>query len=79
MMAAAKKAVANVEDTVHFLETSKGKALTKEARGAKVMTAIKELEDLQSSWSKAAESQVADKRANLEKQLKEKQAALAKD
>merc|ERR1719162_2113701 len=79
MMAAAKKAVANVEDTVHFLETAKGKAPTKEARGAKVMTAIKELEDLQSSWSKAAESQVADKRAGLEKQLKEKQAALAKD
>lgn len=79
MMAAAKKAVANVEDTVHFLETAKGKALTKEARGAKVMSAIKELQDLQSTWSKAAESQVADKRADLEKQLKEKQAALAKD
>lgn len=79
MMAAAKKAVANVEDTVHFLETAQGKALTKDARGAKVMNAIKELEDLQSSWAKAADSKVADKRADLEKQLKEKQAALAKD
>merc|ERR1740117_653601 len=59
MMAAAKKAVANVEDTVHFLESAKGKALTKEARGAKVMAAVKELQDLQTSWQKTAETKIA--------------------
>jgi len=79
MMAAAKKAVANVEDTVHFLESAKGKALSKDARGAKVMTAIKQLQDLQTNWSHASEAKVADRKAALTKQLKEKEAELKKD
>merc|ERR1719478_1273764 len=79
MMAAAKKAVANVEDTVHFLESAQGKALTKEARGAKVMAAVKELQNLQTSWQKATDTKLADRKAELMKQLKEKEAQLVKD
>jgi len=79
MMAGAKKAVASVEDTIHFLESANGKALTKEARGAKVMAAIKQLDDLQSSWQKASASTVADRKAALMKQLAEKEAELVKD
>merc|ERR1719272_1709545 len=71
MMAAAKKAVANVEDTVHFLESAKGKALTKAARGAKVMAAVKQLQDLQTSWQNAAATKVSDRKAELMKKLKE--------
>jgi len=79
MMAGAKKAVASVEDTIHFLESANGKALTKEARGAKVMAAIKQLDDLQSSWQEASASTVADRKAALMKQLAEKEAELVKD
>jgi len=79
MMAAAKKAVANVEDTVHFLESAKGKALTKAARGAKVMAAVKQLEDLQTEWQKTGKAKVADRKAELMKELEEKKAMLAKD
>jgi len=79
MMAAAKKAVANVEDTVHFLESAKGKALTKEARGAKVMAAVKQLQDLQTEWQKTGEAKVADKKAEMMKELEAKKAELAKD
>merc|ERR1740130_1109826 len=79
MMAEAKKAGASVEGTIHFLESANGKALTKEARGAKVMAAIKQLDDLQSSWQKASASTVADRKAALMKQLAEKEAELVKD
>merc|ERR1719424_1547502 len=79
MMAEAKKAVANVEDTVHFLETKEGKALSKAERGAKVMSAIKQLQDLQSSWQKASTNSIADRKASLMKQLKDKEAELVKD
>merc|ERR1719491_1174159 len=79
MMSAAKKAVANVEDTVHFLESADGKALTKEARGAKVMGAVKQLQDLQTEWQNASVAKSADKMAELKKELEEKQAMLAKD
>ena len=50
-LASAKKVVTDVENTVEFLESAKGKALTDKARGEKVMGAIKELEDLQPSWA----------------------------
>merc|ERR1740127_72831 len=79
MMSAAKKAVANVENTVHFLESAEGKALTKEARGAKVMAAVKELQDLQTEWQNASVAKSAGKMAELKKALEEKQAMLAKD
>jgi len=79
MMAEAKKAVANVEDTVHFLESKEGKALSKAERGAKVMSAIKQLQDLQSSWQKASTVSIADRKAALMKQLKDKEAELVKD
>merc|ERR1740138_1346833 len=79
MMSAAKKAVANVEDTVHFLESAAGKALTKEARSAKVMGAVKQLQDLQTQWQKASEAKSADKMAEMKKELEEKKAELAKD
>merc|ERR1719491_151057 len=79
MMSAAKKAVANVEDTVHFLESADGKALTKEARGAKGMGAVKQLQDLQTEWQNASVAKSADKMAELKKELEEKQAMLAKD
>merc|ERR1719329_1603204 len=73
MMAEAKKAVANVEDTVHFLESKEGKALSKTECGAKVMSAIKQLQDLQSSWQKASTVSIADRKAALMKQLKAKE------
>merc|ERR1740117_2408714 len=79
MMAEAKKAVANVEDTVHYLETKEGKALSKAQRGAKVMSAIKQLQDLQSSWQKASTVSIADRKTALMKQLKDKEAELVKD
>merc|ERR1719329_558579 len=79
MMAEAKKAVANVEDTVHFLESKEGKPLSKTERGAKVMSAIKQLQDLQSSWQKASTVSIADRKAALMKQLKDKEAELVKD
>jgi len=74
-LASAKKVVTDVENTVEFLESAKGKALTDKARGEKVMSAIKELEDLQTSWASSA----TDKRAELMKQLQAKEAELAKD
>lgn len=79
MMVMAKKAVANVEDTVHFLESKEGKALSKAERGAKVMSAIKQLQDLQSSWQKASSASISDRKAALMKQLKEKEDELVKD
>lgn len=78
-LASAKKVVADVESTVEFLESKEGKALSKEARGAKVMSAVKELQNLQTSWQKVTMVNVADRKAQLLKQLQEKEAELAKD
>jgi hypothetical protein len=78
-LAAAKKVVVDVESTVEFLESAKGKALSKEERGKKVMSAIKELQDLQTSWQSVTMTKVADKKANLLKKLKEKEAEMEKD
>jgi len=78
-LAAAKKCVADVESTVEFLESAKGKALSKKEKGAKVMAAIKELQDLQTSWQSVSMHMVADKKTELMKQLKAKEAEMAKD
>jgi len=74
-LAEAKKVSADVTKTVDFLESAEGKKLTKEAKGAKVMTAIKELQGLQDHMQQASE----DKKADLMKQLKAKEEELVKD
>jgi len=78
-LAQAKKVSTDVEKTVAELETAEGQKLSKEARGAKVAASIKELQDLQESWSKAADQKLADRKADLQKQLEAKEAELAKD
>jgi len=75
----AKKVSADIEKTVSELETAEGKKLSKEARGAKVSAAIKELQGMQADWQKAADAKIADRKADLMKKLKEKQAELIKD
>jgi len=71
----AKKVSSDVEKTVAELESPEGKKLSKEAHAAKVTAAIKELQDLQSSFSQSS----TDRKAALMKQLKEKEAELEKD
>jgi hypothetical protein len=61
------------------LESSKGKLLSKEEKAAKVRVAIKQLQDLQNEWQKASQDVVSQKKANLMKQLADKEAELAKD
>jgi len=78
-LAAAKKVVADVEGTVEFLESAKGKALSKKEKGVKVMAAVKELQNLQTSWQQVTMTKVADHKADLMKQLQAKQAALTKE
>jgi hypothetical protein len=75
----AKKVSADVEKTVAELESATGKKLSKQARDAKVTASVKELQNLQATWSKAADSAVADRKAALEKELKDKEAELEKD
>jgi len=75
MMGKAKKVSADVEETVAYLETVDGKKLSKEARGAKVTAAIKELQGLQEDFQTAAVSS----RSDLLKKLKAKQEELVKD
>jgi hypothetical protein len=75
----AKTVAASVEATVTELESAKGKQLSKEARAAKVTAAIKELQDLQDEWQKAATQAVSQKKADLMKQLASKEAELAKE
>jgi len=75
----AKKVAANVEKTVEELESPNGQKLSKEARSAKVTASIKELQDLQANWQKAAASTIADQKASLMKQLQAKEAELKKD
>lgn len=76
---AAKEVAASVEKTVEELESPKGKLLSKDAKAAKVTSAIKLLQGLQDSWQKAAATSVSQKKADLMKKLKEKQAELAKE
>jgi len=76
---AAKDVAANVEKTVEELESPKGKLLSKEAKAAKVTTAIKLLQGLQQDWQKASTQAVSQKKAELTKQLQDKQALLAKE
>jgi hypothetical protein len=75
----AKQVAADVEKTVEELESPAGKKLSQAQRGAKVTASIKELQDLQENWEKTAQSTIDSKKADLEKQLKDKEAELAKD
>lgn len=75
----AKKVAADVEKTVEELESAAGKKLSQAQRGAKVTASIKELQDLQENWQKTAQATIDSKKADLEKQLKDKEAELAKD
>jgi len=76
---AAKDVTTNVEKTVEELESPKGKLLSKEAKAAKVTSAIKLLQGLQEDWQKASVQAVSQKKADLMKQLQDKQAMLAKE
>jgi len=75
----AKKVSADVEKTIAELESPAGQKLSKEARNAKVTASVKELENLQTTWSKSADVAIADRKAALEKELKDKEAELEKD
>jgi len=75
----AKKVAADVEKTVEELETPEGKKLSKEARAAKVTASIKELQDLQGQWQKAAAMAISYQKGDLLKQLKAKEDELKKD
>mmetsp|Transcript_86581 Transcript_86581/g.135523 ORF Transcript_86581/g.135523 Transcript_86581/m.135523 type:complete len:316 (+) Transcript_86581:52-999(+) len=75
----AKKVSADVEKTIAELESPAGQKLSKEARNAKVTASVKELENLQATWSKSADVAIADRKAALEKELKDKEAELEKD
>jgi hypothetical protein len=74
-----KKVSADVEKTIAELESPAGQKLSKEARNAKVTASVKELENLQTTWSKSADVAIADRKAALEKELKDKEAELEKD
>jgi len=75
----AKKVSADVEKSIAELESPAGQKLSKEARNAKVTASVKELESLQTTWSKSADVAIADRKAALEKELKDKEAELEKD
>jgi len=75
----AKAVASSVEATVEELESPKGKLLGKDARAAKVMSAIKLLQTLQQKWQKVATESASDHKVDLMKQLKDKQAELAKE
>jgi len=78
-LAQAKKVSEDVEGVVAYLETAEGKKLSKEARTAKVSASIKELQDLQGEWQKAATKMISTQKDSLTKQLKAKEAEMAKD
>jgi chromosome segregation ATPase len=78
-LAEAKKVSDDVEKTVAELESAAGKKLSKEARNAKVTAAVKELQSLQATWAKTANTAIADRKAALEKELMEKEDELEKD
>jgi len=75
----AKKVSADVEKSIAELESPAGQKLSKEARNAKVTASVIELESLQTTWSKSADVAIADRKAALEKELKDKEAELEKD
>lgn len=75
----AKTVSESVEKTVEFLESPEGKKLSEKERGAKVTSAINLLSGLQEQWQKAASQLNSEKKEELEKKLKEKEAELAKD
>jgi hypothetical protein len=75
----ARRVSEDVEGVVAYLETAEGKKLSKEARAAKVSSSIKELQDLQGDWQKAATKMISTHKDDLMKQLKAKEAELAKD
>lgn len=78
-LAQAKKVSADVEKTVAELESPAGKKLSDKARAVKVTAAITELQSLQTEWQKAADKMVATHKDDLMKQIKAKQAEMAKD
>jgi len=78
-MVQAKKVSEDVEGVVAYLETAEGKKLSKKARAVKVSASIKELQDLQGEWQKAASKMISTKKEDLMKQLKAKEAEMAKD
>lgn len=78
-LADAKKVSEDVEKTIAELESPAGQKLSKEARNAKVTASVKELENLQTTWSKAADATIADRKSALEKELKQKEEELEKD
>lgn len=69
----------DVEKIVQELESPEGKQLSTQARAAKVTFAIDELQGLQTEWQKAAADTVASHKADLMKQLQEKETELNKD
>jgi hypothetical protein len=78
-LVAAKKVSSDVEKTVTELESKEGKKLSQEARASKVRAAIKELQDLQTTWQKQSDVLTSSKKAELMKQMKAKEEELAKD
>jgi hypothetical protein len=78
-LAEAKKVSADVENTIAELESPAGQKLSKESRNAKVTASVKELENLQMTWSKSADVALAERKVALEKDLKEKEGELEKD
>lgn len=75
----AKKVVDDVEKVADELASPAGKKLSKEARAAKVSASIQELQNLQTTWSKASEKMIADHKAKMTSELAAKQAELVKD
>jgi len=78
-MAEATKVSTDVEKTIAELESPAGQKFSKEARNAKVTASVKELENLQTTWSKTADAAIVDRKAALEKELQEKEEELEKD
>jgi len=78
-LAQAKKVSEDVESTVTFLESAEGKKLTKDARAAKVKVSIKELQDLQTMWTKEGDKMIATQKTKLMEEMKKKEEELVKD
>jgi len=78
-LAQAKQVSEDVEKTVTELESPAGKKLSDKARAGKVTVAITALQNLQTEWQKTADKMVATHKDDLMKQIKAKQAEMAKD
>merc|ERR1719478_1101312 len=78
-MKSAKTVAQSVEQTVAELESPKGKLLSKEAKATKVTAAIKMLQGLEGDFQKMATQSVSQRKADLMKQLHDKEAMLAKE